>query len=162
MPVSQQICCGCRPLSFSASAAWTTPYPMQGCDLGRPVGLTWHNPNSSVLVEGPEIAIHPVVMSRFNRGLRQRLRRRGAVERCLNHGHRRSSWNRQDGTTRLTASLTRNLSRRIRCVHGWGSVRRRRDALSRLFVPSSRHGSRTVWSTRVPRVRQMGQAALVA
>jgi len=24
------------------------------------VGLTWHNPNPSVLVEGPEIGIQPV------------------------------------------------------------------------------------------------------
>jgi hypothetical protein len=27
---------------------------------GRVVGLTWHNPNSSVLVEGLEITIQPV------------------------------------------------------------------------------------------------------
>lgn len=29
------------------------------------VGLTWHNPNSLVLVEGPEIAIRPVGIRRL-------------------------------------------------------------------------------------------------
>jgi hypothetical protein len=28
------------------------------------VGLTWHNPNSSILVDGPEIAIQPVGIHR--------------------------------------------------------------------------------------------------
>ncbi len=32
--------------------------------VGR-VGLTWHNPKSSVLVEGPELVIRPVAIRRL-------------------------------------------------------------------------------------------------
>jgi hypothetical protein len=32
------------------------------------VGLTWHNPNCSVLVEGPEIVIQPVGIRRLSAG----------------------------------------------------------------------------------------------
>jgi hypothetical protein len=46
------------------------PVPFEG--FGQPgrvimkgVGLTWHNPNSLVLVEGPEIAIQPVGIRRL-------------------------------------------------------------------------------------------------
>ncbi|MFC5108307.1 hypothetical protein [Kibdelosporangium philippinense] len=41
------------------------------------VGLTWHNPNSLVLVEGPEIEIRPVAIRRLPSAIAQVNRRGG-------------------------------------------------------------------------------------
>jgi hypothetical protein len=43
------------------------------------VGLTWHNPNSLVLVEGPEIMIQPVGVRRLPSGVAQVKRRDGGA-----------------------------------------------------------------------------------
>jgi hypothetical protein len=42
---------------------------MEGVPLDLPlVGLTWHNPNTPVLAEGPEISIKPVGIRRVSAG----------------------------------------------------------------------------------------------
>jgi hypothetical protein len=42
----------------------TEQKPLVRAKLEPVVGLMWHNPNSSVLVEGPEMAIRPVGIRR--------------------------------------------------------------------------------------------------
>ena len=69
-----ELLCNTRSLGLSSKTNERPPYVSEGVEE---VGLMWHNPNSLVLVEAPEIAIQPVGIRRLPAEVAQVKRRGG-------------------------------------------------------------------------------------